>query len=59
MSQYRAYRVDVHGHILQAFEPIDADTDQQAIEAATQYLNGHDIELWQESRPVTLLKHRT
>jgi hypothetical protein len=59
MSQYRAYFVDLDGHILRPAELIEADTDTQAIEAAKQYLNGHDVELWQGSRPVTLLKHKT
>jgi hypothetical protein len=49
--EYRAYTIGDDDHI-QAFEPIVCDDDEQAIKAAQQLVNGHDIELWTGPRLV-------
>jgi hypothetical protein len=49
MAYYRAYLHDSSGHIFLAFE-IDSPNDASAIEAARQYVDGRDVELWQEAR---------
>jgi hypothetical protein len=46
---YRAYMVGEDGHFFN-FEPIDATTDQEAIEKAKQFVDGHDIEVWERAR---------
>ena len=35
---------------------IECDTDQEAIERAEQFVDGHDIELWDGSRLVAHIK---
>ena len=52
---YKVYRLDDTGHIVSR-EDIEAPDDEAAIEKARQFVDGHDIELWQLGRMVTLLK---
>ena len=47
--EFRAYTVGEDGHLL-APVLIQGETDQSAIEQVKTMLNGHPIELWQESR---------
>jgi hypothetical protein len=37
-------------------EELTCDDDQQAIQHAKQWLDGHDLEVWQGARVVTRLK---
>ena len=55
MAYYRAYLLDSSGHIFLAFE-IDSPNYESAIEAARQYVDGHDVELWQEARFILRIK---
>jgi hypothetical protein len=55
MPEYRAYVVGSDGHFINAFELECAD-DTEAVERAKQLVNGHDIELWQRVRKITVLK---
>ena len=45
MAGYRAYIIDLNDHI-ESVRLIEADTDEQAREAAKQFVNGLDVELW-------------
>lgn len=54
MLEYRAYILDRDGHI-QSFRPLFCADDDAAITAAGQFVDGHDVELWQANRKVTLL----
>jgi hypothetical protein len=54
MAVYRAYLMDCEGHITAA-EVIEADCDERALEIAKQYVDGHDVELWDGARKVAHL----
>lgn len=55
MPEYRAFIVGHDGHFQQAIEMVCGD-DAEAIERVKQYVDGHDVELWQLNRQVILLK---
>lgn len=55
MRDYRVYVVGPDRHFIEKFEFQCAD-DDQAIERAKQYVDGHDIELWQQGRKVVEFK---
>jgi hypothetical protein len=55
MVEYRAYLVGRDGHFQKAFD-FDAADDAEAINQAKQYVDGHDVELWQFGRRVIQLK---
>jgi hypothetical protein len=55
MAQYRIYHVDPDGHISTPPEVVECQDDQEAIEKATRFVNGRDIELWERDRFVTRL----
>jgi hypothetical protein len=54
MTYYRAYIVSSDDHFLEAIE-LDCASDAAAIESAKQFLNGHDVEVWQADRLVSKL----
>lgn len=55
MPDYRIYAIKEH-RIHGAARVITVDTDQQAIDHATQMLNGLDLEVWEGVRQVCSLK---
>jgi hypothetical protein len=57
MPDYRAYLLDEAGHISHPPKIIAAETDDEAVEAAMPFVNGHDVELWHLDRRVALLRH--
>jgi hypothetical protein len=54
---YRAYFVGADGHFTN-FEVVTAEDDEQATEIAKTLVDGHDIELWQLDRKITVLSHK-
>ena len=52
---YRAFLVGKDGHIAQPPKIISADTDERAMEIAKQYVDGCDVELWDNDRKIALL----
>ena len=56
MADYRAFLVDRAGHVSEPPKIIVADTDEEAIEAASPLVDGHDVELWYLDRRVAVLK---
>lgn len=58
VRHYRAYLIDASGRF-QAPIDIYAATDAEAIASAEQYLDGHDVALWEGERPVTTLQRKT
>jgi hypothetical protein len=56
-SEYRAYVVGLDGHILSSREFVAAD-DDAALELTRQFVDGHDIELWNDERFVAKLEAR-
>jgi ketosteroid isomerase-like protein len=57
MAHYRAYQVGNDGHYVAGLD-LDCADDEEAIEAAKQFVDQYDIELWQGSRKVALLVWR-
>ncbi len=57
MPEYRAYLIDRDGHFHSAV-PIEAPDDAAAVEAAKPLVDGHDVEVWQWDRKVTVLPHK-
>jgi hypothetical protein len=55
MPEYRAYLIGSDGHFFLS-EVIEAADDAAAVEAAKPLVDGHDIELWQRDRKITVLK---
>jgi hypothetical protein len=49
MTDYRVYVIGSDGHFVRAIH-LDCPNDDAAIESAKQFVNGHDIELWQRDR---------
>jgi hypothetical protein len=56
MSDYRIYIVGIDGHFIRAID-LDCASDEAAIESARQFIDGHDLELWQGERKITAFKH--
>jgi len=54
-GEYRAYVIGPDGHFLWSNEFVAAD-DDAAREHAQQFVDGHDIELWNGGRFVATLK---
>ncbi|MBR0809343.1 hypothetical protein JQ636_37930 [Bradyrhizobium japonicum] len=44
-------------HVTSRVEIVAGD-DDEAVRKARQYLDGQDIEVWQEARKVAVLKHK-
>jgi hypothetical protein len=57
MAHYRAYVIGSDGHFHAAHD-LDSEDDVAAIEAARQYVNGSDVEVWQASRRLIRLDHK-
>jgi hypothetical protein len=50
--------MDAAGHVVRA-HVIDAPDDDAATEQAKQYVDGHDVEVWELSRQIAHLRHKT
>ena len=51
MTTYRAYLIDDDNRVA-SYRPLDADTDAEALQAARQLADGHDVEVWLLDRMV-------
>jgi len=51
MIEYRVYILDESGHFLRAVELV-CPNDDAAKEQAKQFVDGHDVELWQQDRQI-------
>lgn len=54
MLTYRAYVLDKNGHVMKRHD-FEAVHDEDALRHARQYVDGHDVEVWQLDRVVKLL----
>ena len=52
MTTYRIYSIDGKYHISNPPQVIECAGDDAAVAEATQYLDGHDLEIWTGSRLV-------
>jgi hypothetical protein len=57
MPAYRAYLIDKDDGV-ESFKPVEADSDEEALEAARQFVDGHDVEVWLLDRMVGRLSTR-
>jgi hypothetical protein len=57
MPTYRAYFLDKDDRV-ESFKPVEAESDQEAMEAAKQFVDGHDVEVWLLDRMVGRLSKR-
>jgi hypothetical protein len=56
MAEYRAYPLDAQGHVRNRID-FEAADDAAALKHARQYVDGHDIEVWQLKRLIGKLEH--
>jgi hypothetical protein len=54
MQYYRAYIMDDDGHILKPPVELHCENDDAAKEQARKLVDGHDVELWQLDRKVSV-----
>ncbi len=52
MPIYRVYPVTKDDHLAGVPISVDCGTDQEALSRARQFVNGKDVEVWQEKRRV-------
>jgi hypothetical protein len=57
MAEYRAYIVDKDGLISRPIGLVCPD-DETAMEYAKQFVEGHDVELWQHDCRIATFKHK-
>jgi hypothetical protein len=57
MSEYRAFLLDKNDRIVRRHD-FEADGHSAALAHARQYVDGHDVEVWQRSHIVGRLKHK-
>ena len=55
MPTYRAYLIDEDNRVA-SYRAIEAATDEEALEAAKQLIDGHDVEVWLLDREIGRLK---
>ena len=55
MPTYRAYLIDDDNRVA-SYRAIKAATDEEALEAAKQLVDGHDVEVWLLDRAIGRLK---
>ncbi len=55
MPTYRAYLIDDENRVA-SYRAIEAATDEEALEAAKQLVDGHDVEVWLLDREIGRLK---
>jgi hypothetical protein len=51
MPTYRAYLIDRDNRV-SSYRPVDADTDVAALNAARQFVDGCDVEVWHLDRMI-------
>ena len=51
MPSYRAYLIETDNRV-HSYKAIDAESDEEALEAAKRLVDGHDVEVWSLDRMV-------
>jgi hypothetical protein len=57
MPTYRAYLIDKDNRV-DSYKPLDAESDEEALERARRLVDGHDVEVWSLDRMVGRLSTR-
>lgn len=55
-KEYRAFLLDKNDRIVRRYD-FEADGHDAALVHAKQYVDGHDVEVWQRSYIIARLKH--
>jgi hypothetical protein len=55
MPVYRLYFIGDDDHVKGAPKIIDVGNDEQAIQEAERWVDGHDVEVWDQARKVARL----
>ena len=55
MPTYRTYMIDRDNRVA-SYKPIEADTDAEALEAARQFVDDYDVEVWHLDRKIGRLE---
>jgi hypothetical protein len=55
MPTYRAYFIDGADRVA-SYKPIEAETDAEALDAARQFVDGCDVEVWLLDRKIGRLE---
>ena len=55
MPTYRAYTIDRDNRVA-SYKSIEADTDAEALEAARQFVDDYDVEVWHLDRKIGRLE---
>lgn len=56
MPTYRLYLVDQDNHVACTPKVLTFASDENAVERAKQIVDGHDVEVWQGTRLITVIK---
>jgi hypothetical protein len=55
MPTYRIYLINADNRVA-SFRPLEADSDAEALQAARQFVDGCDVEVWQLDRKIGRLE---
>lgn len=55
MPEYRVFPIDARNHVIGPGAVITSDDDDRAIEEAQLLADGHDVEVWQETRLIAVV----
>jgi hypothetical protein len=55
MPIYRAYLIDGNDRVA-SYKPVEADSDTEALQAARQFVDGCDVEVWDRDRRIGRLE---
>ena len=55
MPAYRVYLINADNRVA-SFRPLEADTDAEALQAARQFVDGCDVEVWHLDRRIGRLE---
>jgi hypothetical protein len=55
VSDYRVFVLNAGGHVTTRHD-FEADDDVQAVQIAQQYVDGHDVQVWQRDRMIGKLE---
>lgn len=58
MPDYRAYLIGSDGHFHSSV-PFECEHDEEAKRRAEQLVDGHDVELWQRDRKISVFLRRS
>jgi hypothetical protein len=56
MQEYRVYILGPDGHV-QGRHDLRCSNEAEAVKLAKQFVNGHDVELWQLDRQIEKFRH--